>query len=236
MINFIICDDNKYVRNINESIISKITMKYDFNYKIHLFEKYDSKFKKIINSLSDIKIYILDLEMPGKTGIDIAREIRKIDWDSIIIILTSHDELELRLLKDKLLIFDFISKFEDYETRLTDTINLVIKRLDTKKVISIKSEKELYYLKIDDILYIYRDNVLSKTIIMTNEQEYIIRDSLMQIISKLDKRFIRTHRACFVNKDKIKSINFKDNIIYFNNETSTDYLSRNYKKGLKEVL
>ena len=83
-------------------------MPYDFDYNIYSFEKYNLNMKNIIKTPADTKIYILDLELPGKTGMDIAKEIRKEDWDSIIIILTSHDELELKLLKQKLLILDFI--------------------------------------------------------------------------------------------------------------------------------
>ena len=33
-----------------------------------------------------------------------------------------------------------------------------------------------------------------------------------------------------------KSVNFKENIIYFENDKKIDLLSRNYKKGLKERL
>ena len=100
MINFIICEDNKNVRDLHEALISKITMPYDFDYTVHSFEKYNNNLKKIINTPSNLKIYILDLELPGKTGLEIAQDIRKVDWDSIIIVLTSHDELQLKLFKD----------------------------------------------------------------------------------------------------------------------------------------
>ena len=236
MINFIICDDNKYVRDINEKVISKIAMPYDFNYNIYTFEKYSVKLKNLINTPSDINIYILDLELPNKSGIDIAKEIRKVDWDSIIIILTSHEELELTLLKQKLLILDFISKFDNYEERLTDTINMVIGKLNNKKIISFRCNKEIHHVKLDNIIYVYRDNALEKTTIVTTDDEYPIRESLSEVTKKLDSRFVQTHRACFVNKDKIESVDFKNNIIYFVNDSSTDYLSRNFKKELRELL
>ena len=236
MINFIICDDNKYVRDINEKVISKIAMPYDFNYNIYTFEKYSVKLKNLINTPSDINIYILDLELPNKSGIDIAKEIRKVDWDSIIIILTSHEELELTLLKQKLLILDFISKFDNYEERLTDTINMVIGKLNNKKIISFRCNKEIHHVKLDNIIYVYRDNALEKTTIVTTDDEYPIRESLSEVTKKLDSRFVQTHRACFVNKDKIESVDFKNNIIYFINDSSTDYLSRNFKKELRELL
>lgn len=236
MIKFIICEDNDHVRKFNEKIISKITMPYDFNYALCSFDKYNKDLKTLIHTPSDIKIYILDLELPNKSGIDIAREIRKVDWDSVIIILTSHDELEMKLLKEKLLILDFISKFENYEKRLSDTINMVIEKLNIKRIISFKSNKELHHLKVDNILYVLRDNSTEKTKIVTNDNEYFVRDSLLNIVKKLDSRFYQTHRACYVNLDKIKTVDFKNNTIYFINDKSTDYLSRNYKKGLREIL
>lgn len=236
MINFIMCDDNKYVRELNEKIISKIAMPYDFNYTVHSFEKYNASLKKLITTPSDIKIYILDLELPGKSGIDIAREIRKVDWDSIIIILTSHDELELKLLKEKLLILDFISKFDNYENRLIETINMVINKLNAKRIISFKSKRELHHILLDNIYYIYKDNYSDKSIIVTNDNEYPINESLTNLIERLDNRFYQTHRACYVNLDKIDSVDFKNSIIYFDNNTSTDYLSRNNKKGLRDRL
>lgn len=236
MINFIICEDNKNVRDLHEVLISKITMPYDFDYTVHSFEKYNNNLKKIINTPSDLKIYILDLELPGKTGLEIAQDIREVDWDSIIIVLTSHDELELKLFKEKLLIFDFISKFDNYEKRLTDSINLVIKNLNCRSALVFKQDKEIYHIKYDNILYIFRDNTKNKTKIKAIDKEYYVRDTLTNVAKQLDNRFYQTHRACYVNLNNIKCADFKNDIIYFTNDDSIDYLSRNYKKGLKERL
>lgn len=236
MINFIICEDNKNVRDLHEVLISKITMPYDFDYTVHSFEKYNNNLKKIINTPSDLKIYILDLELPGKTGLEIAQDIRKVDWDSIIIVLTSHDELELKLFKEKLLIFDFISKFDNYEKRLTDSINLVIRNLNCRSALVFKQDKEIYHIKYDNILYIFRDNTKNKTKIKAIDKEYYVRDTLTNVAKQLDNRFYQTHRACYVNLNNIKCADFKNDIIYFTNDDSIDYLSRNYKKGLKERL
>lgn len=236
MINFIICEDNKHVREIYENLIAKISMPYDFNYEVYSFDKYNVKLKNLISSPCGIKIYILDLELPNISGIEIAREIRKIDWDSLIIISTSHDELELQMLKQKLLIFDFISKFDDYEKRLTDSINLILDKINNKKTISFKSNKELHHIKVDDILYVCKDNLTDKTKLVTSTDEFLLRESLVSVVNKLGEKFYQTHRACYVNIEKITSVDFKNSIIYFGEDKQIDYLSRNYKKGLKELL
>ncbi len=236
MINFIMCEDNEYVRKMHENIISKVTMPYDFNYKIYSFDKYNAKLKNLINMPSDIKVYILDLELPNKSGFDIAQEIRNIDWESIIIILTSHDEKEMLILKQKLLILDFISKFDDYEKRLSDTLDMVIKKVNTNKMLCFKSNKELNQIKLDNILYIFKDYETNKIKIVTDEKTYLVRDSLVNISKKLDSRFYQSHRACYVNLNKIKKVDFKNSTIYFTNDKSIDYLSRNYKKDLRKIL
>lgn len=236
MVDFILCDDNKYVREFNETLISKIAMPHDFNYTIHSFDKYSIKLKNLINTPSNIKIYILDLELPNKSGVDIAREIRKVDWEAVIIILTSHEELELNLLKQKLLIFDFISKFDNCQERLAEAVNMIINKFDTKKVISFRCNKEIHRVKLNNILYVYKDGESDKTTIITTDNKYPIRDSLSNIVSKLGSNFVQTHRACYVNVEKIESIDFKNSIIYLINDTSIDYLSRNYKKNLRDLL
>ncbi len=233
MVNFIICEDNDHVRGVEERIVSKVAMPFDFQYKIETFDKYSSKLKNLINYPADNKIYILDIELPNKSGVDIAREIRRIDWDSIIIILTSHTELEMKLLKDKLLILDFISKFDKFESRLEDTLKMVVKRMSNAKGISFKSKKELHHVKLDNILYAYKDNASDMTIIVTQDEEYPVRIPLVDLEAKLDSRFYRSHRACLVNTNKIKKIDFINSVIYFEGGKVTDYLSRNYKKGLR---
>ena len=232
MVDFVVCDDNSNVREINEAIISKIAMPYDFNYKVHSFENYNVGLKNVINTPSDLKIYILDLEMPGKSGLDIAREIRKVDWDSIIIILTFHDELELKLYKEKLLILDFISKFDNYEQKLKDAINMVLKRRDNRKSLNFKSNKELHHVKLDNIFYICKDSYSEKVIIKTADNEYLVRDSLANIVGNLNNTFIQTHRACFVNEDRIFKVDKAKRIITFDNEESIDLLSDKYKRGV----
>ena len=66
----------------------------------------------------------MDIELENVSGIDIAREIRKNDKESIIIISTTYVEYLPHTIKSKLLLFDFISKFENYE----ENLSLVIKK------------------------------------------------------------------------------------------------------------
>ncbi len=236
MINFVVCDDNEFIRSEIEKLIAKITMSYDFDYNVYTFSKYDKELNRIINEEAELKIYILDIEIPGKTGPEIARKIRETDLNSIIMILTTHNELELSVLKKKLLIYDFISKFDDYEKELTESIKSILDKLNNIKTLNFKSNKDVYQIKFDNILYIYKDNNTQMSIIVTKSKEFPVRQTLLELSEKIGNSFVKTHRACLVNVNKIIKVDFSDNIIYFENNIKTDLLSRNYKKELKERL
>ena len=89
MLNFIICDDETAITNTVKDIIVKTIFKTSIEYKIHVFHNYDDSFYEIIHSDLINKIYILDIEVNDKSGLEIAKEIRKRDWDSVIFILSA---------------------------------------------------------------------------------------------------------------------------------------------------
>lgn len=136
MINFVVCEDNKIILQKNIDIINKTMFSNNINYRIYQFEEYNKDLKLLINN-NDIKIYILDIELADKSGIDIASEIRKKDSKSIIIISTSYVEYLPLALKNKLMLFDFISKFENYEENLSKVISNAIIHLNNEELITI---------------------------------------------------------------------------------------------------
>ena len=165
MVNFIVCDDEKAITDTVKSIITKVMFKNNLEYKIHIFNSYNEAFNEIIKSDIENKIYILDIQVGNKSGLDIAKKIRNKDWNSVLLILTSHYELEYLAYKSQILILDFISKFDLYENKMIDTINLCInKKLQNDKLI-IKINRKIEYIEYDSILYITYDGNIRKTII-----------------------------------------------------------------------
>jgi len=172
----------------------------------------------------------------GASGIDIARKIRKSDWDSIIIFVTSHSELGYDALKANIMLLDFISKFDDCEENLEKVLLKAIQKINQKKVFSYDSAGISHRIYLDDILYVSRDSVDRKCVIKTTYNEVSVNKSLTEMIEELDDRFFCSHRSCLVNTEKIISVNWKDGIITFDTGESTYLLARDKKKGLKEYV
>ena len=85
MIKFVICEDSDEALETAGKYVIKAMMNYDIEYKVLKFKEYNNKFKKVMDDDTDIKIYILDIELPTVSGLEIASEIRENDDESIII-------------------------------------------------------------------------------------------------------------------------------------------------------
>lgn len=232
MINIIICDDNEKDRKAIKKETLKFLEKNKIENTIYEFKDYNKKFNEIVDLKIPSKIYLLDIETPSKSGIDVAREIRKKDIDSVIIFLTVHEELGSVVLKNDLLFLSFINKFDDFENRLNKSLKKSLELLRRKNVIRFKDRNVLYTININDILYLTKESFERKTIIKTDYTEFKVNNSLNEIVKLLDDRFIQTHRACYINKDRVVKIDKAKRIIMFDNNETTDLLSDKYKRGV----
>ena len=232
MLNIIICDDVKRdldkVKNSTKKIMDSLKMKYN---EI-IFSDYDDSFIDIIVKKIPFKIYILDIETPSRSGIDVARIIRRKDYTSPIIFLTGHNDLGMELLTEDIAFTSFINKFVNYENRLKKSIINSINMLHKRRILRVNDGNTLYTINLDDILYITKESVSRKTIIVTDYNEFQLNKSLQSMKELLDEYFIQTHRACIINKNRLCKIDFKRKIICFDNNSQIDLLSNKYKKEI----
>lgn len=233
---FVVCDDEKLFRSNVVKIIDKLFMNNDLIYEVKEFEKYDSSLEKLINT-NKPKIYILDIEMKDSiSGIDIARKIRKNDWDSVILIVTSHNELGYQAMKAQIMLLDFISKYDDCSRSLEQALYKAMELVNKKRVMRFETNGMFYVVYLNDILYVERDTVDRKCLIKTSNGLVPINKSLTELANELGDGFYMCHRSCLVNRLNIRKIDWKNNIIYFNNGDSINLISRDRKKGFKEYV
>ncbi len=236
MLDFIVCDDDEIVRKNVGNIINKCMMKNNHAYKVKLFSDYNDKFMKELENHNSYKVYILDIEAPSKSGIDIARKIRKKDKESAIIFLTGHEECGYSVLKSCTNFLTFISKFDEYEENLINAIKEALELLHIKKVLTYTEHNVTYNITISNILYITKDTINRKSVIVTDNNIHKTYTAINELLKKLSPVFIQTHRSCIVNKERIEKIDKNKNIIYFDNGVKIDLLSDNYKKGLMKCV
>lgn len=230
MINVIICDDNKNdLAKIYKTVV-KFMNQNKLKFNKYIFQDYNEEFMKIIKQKMSFKIYILDIETPSRSGIDVAREIRLKDYNSAIIFLTGHNELGMELLKEDIYFTAFINKFIDCDKRLSSCLHKALNLMHKKRILKIQDKNTLYTINMDDILYITKDSVERKTIIVTDYENFKVNNSLSSIKEMLSGEFVQTHRACIINKDRTCKIDFSSKLIVFDNNQTIDLLSNTYRK------
>ena len=228
MINFIVCDDKKYFIDEVINIIDSVMINNNQLYNKFEFNEYNDEFIKIIYSNLEYKIYILDIEVNQNSGIDIARKIRNIDINSMIIFITSYYEKYTKdILKSKFMFLDFIDKKDDYKKELSQTLEYAISNIQKKNIIRFKSQGILYTLSANDILYIKRDKD-RKCTIKTSTNEYVVSNTLVELYELLDDRFEQCSKSCIINKDRINEKNYGQGYFITDTGEKINMLSRKY--------
>ena len=232
MVNIIICDDNEKDRNSIVCAIKESMLKLGEEYRLFEYSDYDKQFESIVESSIPFKIYLLDIETPSRSGIDVARQIRRKDVDSVIIFLTAHEELGSVILKNDLMFLSFINKFDNLKARLNSSLKKSLDLLHKHNVIKIQDKNITYTINLNDILYITKESFERKTVIVTDYGEFKIGKSMNYIMSLMDSRFVQTHRACFINSERRVMTDKSKKIITFDNGKTVNLLSDKYKKGV----
>lgn len=236
--NFIIYEDAKEYVLRYKNVIHKLLGATTLNYEITELNEYNENTNKILQKIEGNKIYILDIEVPGKNGLELARKIRKSgDWTSTIIIVTSHEEFKHVGYTAKILMLNFITKNSDLEKDLLETLEVALEINMSKKSLCYTNRGDLYHISYQDILYIEKSLNDNMCYVVTNNNTYNIRDTIINLEEKLsdDINFVKTHRSCIVNIKNIKYVDFENNKIIFGDK-EIDLLSRAHKKKLKERM
>ncbi len=234
MIKYIVVEDEDFYKSKIINVIDKAMFNNNTAYEVLYFSECNYKLKKEIEDTSVEKVFILDIELKSKySGLDIAKKIRSLDWDSEIIFITNHDNMFETVHRTIFKIFCFIEKFQNMEDRLENHLKIIIdKKHDNKKFIYSNNKIDMQiYLK--DILYIYRDTTERKLVIKTTNNNFLVNLNLSVVLRKLDARFKQVHRACIVNTERVNLYNWGQGYFILDTKERVDMCSRNYKGAFK---
>ena len=103
--NLLIADDE----NLELKVLEKTIKKFFLN-ELDIFMASNGKQAAGIVENTDIKIALLDIEMPGMNGIELAKLIREKNPDCVIIFITAYDRFEYAIEAMHIKAFDYLLK------------------------------------------------------------------------------------------------------------------------------
>ena len=232
MLNITVSDSNVKYMEKTITVINKVLVNYDVDYRIHKFSGLNNKKNKI--SSDGFKIYILDVS--SNEGMVIASKIRENDLDSIIILTANCEDVCNKVVHNKIMAFEVICKDKKYRKCLVSTLNLAIDAYFKHKMFIFSYNHIIYRLPYDEINYIEKEPLIKRCIIHTIDSNYYIVNSIANLEKILGSSFVKTHQSCLVNVDNISEIDSVDNLIVFKNGNKTHLLTDKMKREMKEYI
>lgn len=166
------------------------------------------------------EILFLDIELPGKSGIELLEEVRKTPYNPCVVFTTAFNHFALKAIKlaafdyllkpiDKEELLNTVAKFKmhRHENNFNQKLNLFISHLGAGNRIRLHTQNGLIFLNPDEILYCKAE--WNYTII------YLINDRTETVslnIGKLrkllpEKPFPRISRSIIINTRFLEKIN-----------------------------
>lgn len=151
-------------------------------------------------------IYILDVEMPERSGLEVARCIREYQPNAALLFLSSH--LSYATEGYKVQAMRYVSKL-DLDHALPEALEQAIATLEKTDTRSIMVQHYQNYTRIlhKDILYVQK---MQRSIQIVTDRQGVFKDNrgIKELFSEIDDpRFIFTDRAYFVNLDYVQELN-----------------------------
>ena len=231
MLHIAICDDDKAAVESHKNITENCLKTCGSMGKIETYVNSDNLLYDITEDKFFFDLILLDIEMPGSTGMEIAEKIKPCLPDVKIIFITSHIEYAIDAFE--LSIFRYVPK-TDIAGRLPAAIQDAIKliALADGKTYTIQTNSRLEKIPYREIYHINRDG--KNASITTTGGMSKVRKSLQQVYSELGSdEFIFIDRGCIANMIHIMQV--KDGMAVLKNGEALP-ISRSHLQEVKEQI
>ena len=226
--NIVICEDDDSFRHKIEEMTKTYAAKNQSNSVCVLSTGSAERVIEYASGNSELTIYFLDIQLKGSlTGFDVASEIRRRDWNSSIVFITSYKEKITLTYEYKLELLDYIIKTEPerLESKVHECLRIAESRQNSgyDGALTVLSKRFNTTIPFKDIYMIEALKGSHKLLLHHSSGLFEFYSSINEVLTKLDDRFLRCHKAVIVNTDKIRTVDKREHIIYLDNGCSCEY-------------
>lgn len=235
MLSILICDDDAGMIAAMQTVTESVLKEAGKKAKIHSFSNAAVISDQILTGC-DIALLDIDFDGAGYNGMDIARKLRSLRNDTVIIFVTNF--IEYAPEGYEVQAFRYILK-RDLDTDLKAVLHLGLKQLN-QETLPIQVNGEIIKVPLDDILYleVQQHNVTVVTRKLTSERkqkEYSFYAALSDLEERLEPLgFLRIHKSYLVNMRHLKKFQCREAIL--DNGVTLRVGEKSYTKNKQKYL
>lgn len=203
-IHIAICDDSEVYRQYLMDILQEWGRVHEHVCRVTQFSSAE-EFLFAWEELQEVCIFLLDIEMPGMDGVELARQIRRRNAQAQIVFITGYSE--------------YMAVGYDVEA-----LHYLVKPIESEKLYAVLDRAVARLQRQEPTLLIDQHGVLTRVpvskirfievnrnyVTIYVDTAYEIRRSMKEIETLLDKRFLRIGRSCIVNLTYVMQVSKTD--------------------------
>lgn len=160
---------------------------------------------------SGAQVLLLDIEMPGLGGLELARHLARLEDAPAVVFVTAHDRHAVEAFE--LNAIDYVMK-PVRAARLAAALKKAqaagapspekLARADprAREYLSVTERNRIVLVPVRDIVYLKAE--LKYVTLRTREREHLVEESLIALEREFAQRFVRIHRNCLVAKSAVR--------------------------------
>jgi len=205
-----VCDDEQQQTEYIKSLVKKWANDNNINITIDMFDSAEN-FKAAWKKNKKLDILLLDIQMSGQNGVELAREIRQSDTKLSIVFITGFADYMPEGYDVSALHYLMKPVKED---KFFEVLDKAMKNIEKEnEFITLTINREDIFILLQTIIYIESD--LHYVIINTEKEQYKAKIPLSEIESKLGSGFFKCTRSFIVGLRYVRRIS-KNEVILTN--------------------
>jgi len=157
------------------------------------------------------QVLLLDIEMPGMRGLEVARHLSGLEIAPAVIFVTAHDRYAVEAFDLNAL--DYLMK-PVRASRLAAALTkargagppareqLAKAAAQAREYLSVTERNRIHLVPLRDVVYLRAE--LKYVTLRTRAGEHLIEESLVALEREFAERFVRVHRNCLVAKSAVR--------------------------------
>ncbi len=223
-----ICDDEASICDLYREKTADYMQRRGVMAKIATFQDSVAFLNKLYEE--EFGLILLDIDMPGMTGLEIAEKMQTLPYKPLLVFVTSQDALVYETFQYHP--FSFIRK-SFLEAELEKVLGQALCELQSgQRKFVFRNGKETVGVLLSDISYFEAEG--NYIIMHTASGVYRLRDTMTRLECELEKKgFVRIHKGFLVNQEKVYKLGNEEVVLA---DGATLPIGRSNREQTKEKL